>query len=63
LDQVIVEELRKRVSPAAPATFGLGDDIADAAKVIADRARNLVSSGIAPVIRDEASRNVSTTLR
>jgi hypothetical protein len=54
-DQVIVAELRKRFDPAAPATFGLGDDIADAAKELADRARNLVSSGIAPMIRDAAS--------
>jgi hypothetical protein len=61
-DEVVVAELRKRVAPAAPATFGLGDDIADAAKALADRARNLVSTGIAPMIRDEASPLVARFL-
>jgi hypothetical protein len=61
-DQVIVAELRKRVEAGAPATFGLGDDIADAAKALADRARNLVSSGVAPMIRDGASPLVARFL-
>jgi hypothetical protein len=61
-DQIIVAELRQRVEPTAPATFGLGDDIANAAKALADRARNLVSSGVAPMIRDEASPLVARFL-
>ncbi|MCC8969763.1 hypothetical protein [Bradyrhizobium brasilense] len=61
-DQVIVSELGKRVAPSAAASFGLGDDIAKAAKALADRARNLVSSGIAPIIRDEASPLVARFL-
>ena len=61
-DQEFVAELSKRVAPAGPATFGLGDDIAAAAKVVADRARNLVSSGVAPLIRDGASPLVARFL-
>jgi hypothetical protein len=54
-DQALVGELRKRVAPAAPEAFGLIDDIGKAATALADRARNLVSSGVAPIIRDQAS--------
>lgn len=61
-DQVVVSELRKRVEPTATASFGLGDDIVNAAKSLADRARNLVSAGIAPIIRDGASPLVARFL-
>ncbi|MCP1835666.1 pimeloyl-ACP methyl ester carboxylesterase [Bradyrhizobium sp. USDA 4532] len=61
-DQLIVSELRKRVAPTAAVSFGLSDDIASAAKSLADRARNLVSSGIAPIIRDGASPLVARFL-
>jgi hypothetical protein len=54
-DDVVVSELRKRVTAVGPAAFGLGDALSRAGKAITDRARNLVSSGIAPVLRDQAS--------
>jgi hypothetical protein len=54
-DDVVISELKKRVTPAGPEAFGLQDTLVEAAKAVVDRARNLVSSGIAPIIRDQAS--------
>jgi hypothetical protein len=61
-DDLVISELKKRVTPPGPQAFGLQDTLADAARAVVDRARNLVSSGIAPIIRDEASPRVARFL-
>jgi hypothetical protein len=61
-DQTIVDELRKRVAPAGPARFGLGDAIGAAAQDIVDRARNLAARGLAPLIRDGQSPAIAVFL-
>ena len=48
-------ELRKRLPQEDTASFSLRDALGEAAGQITDRARNLVSSGIAPIIRDQLS--------
>jgi hypothetical protein len=51
-DDDVTAALRDRVAPKDKEAFGLWDDLAQAAKDAADTARNAVSSGAAPIIRD-----------
>jgi hypothetical protein len=55
LDSKFVDELCKRLPEESVSSFSFRSALGRAATDIADRARNLVSRGVAPIIRDKLS--------